>query len=222
MLFFKKSPTIDSFRWDKEGWEVEGVKEGERKWKNAAGDLAVQTFGAQVPTGLPPDWRNAEALRAHVLKSPPPHTAMVAVDVVRSGAGVMCAQYITKEFMRAPSRGHVYMGMVSMPFREFYCNVYFVAMEQGTTGLREVVLVAKGKVQMPKQEHVPVIRNNEELEAMYRQAREGRPKLLGTDDEQWDAQFPDHPVSRVRRYLRHFCATLQVDDNVRRFPPFGG
>lgn len=59
-------PTIDSFTWDRANWTPAESSDRRRIWRNDAGDLMVQQFGLDVPRGLPPHWRDAEALRAHV------------------------------------------------------------------------------------------------------------------------------------------------------------
>ena len=218
----KKKPTIESFKWNTAGWQSQDGKADNLTWHNVAGDFAVQMLGWQTPTGLPSNWRDVDTLRAHLADKQPPKLATVSVDVFSLPTGITCAQYVSKEFMPEPSLGHMYTGMITMPFRDFYCNIVFAAMEHGTTGLREAALVATGKVQLPAQKELPVVRTDEDLDRLYREARQGRPKLSGTDDEQWDAAFPDHPVSRVRAYLRNFRASLEVDSSVKEYPPFGG
>lgn len=214
-------PTIDSFKWNSTGWQPAQSMPGDLSWSNEAGDLVVQVFRRQVPPDIPSDWRDVNALRAQLAELMPPKSASVSTDVFSLPAGITGAQYITKEFMPEPSLGHAYSGMITLPFRDFFCNFVFIACERGVTGVREATLMAAGKVKIPAQEHRRQVRNDEEREAAHRQARQRRPSLLGTDDEQWDAAFPDHPVSRIRTYLRHLRATLKVDSSVKDYPPFG-
>ncbi len=221
MFFRRKKPTIESFRWSTAGWVQTQADANNRAWKKSNSDIAVQKFNWEVSTGLPANWRDANALRDHLSKHPQPQMACVSVDVFQWPAGIGCAQYVTKEHMPPPSLGHRYIGMITMPFRDFYCNVFFVAPELGTTGMREVALAAAGRIQMRKQDSIPTIKSNEELEELYRKARELPPILSGSDDEQWDSAFPDHPVSRVRTYLRAFRESLTVDARVRSYPQFG-
>ena len=222
MLFFKKNPTFDSFRWDSSGWTSERHGPEDRRWVNNSGDMAIQKFKLEVPTGLPADWRCVESLRRAMAVNRPATLGSISIDVIPLRGDVICAQYINKEFMPKPSLGILYHGMVTMPFRDFFCNFFFVTPEHGTTGIREAVLVAKGMVPMPEMKEAPVIKNKEELEEMYRKAREGAPRATACDSEEFDAMFPQHPLSRLRGYLKAFRESLVIDDGVKRHKQFGG
>ena len=222
MFFFKKKvPTIDSFRWDSSGWTFRGQNDKQREWENGAGDLVIQRFVRQVPTGIPLDWRDAESLRRYLATRRPPTLSTVSIDVIRFPTGVAGGQYVNKEFMPEPSHGFLYTGIVTMPFRDFFCNFLFLAPEHGTTGFRESVLMATGKVSVPEQKEIPVIQNEQELEAMYRKARAGAPQVTACDNEEFDAIFPKHPLSRLRGYLKSFRESLAVDTVVKGYAPFG-
>jgi hypothetical protein len=41
------------------------------------------------------------------------------------------------------------------------------------------------------------------------------------DDPRFDQRFPDHPLSRVRRWLRHVLSTARLDPEFAAQPPFG-
>jgi hypothetical protein len=43
-----------------------------------------------------------------------------------------------------------------------------------------------------------------------------------SDDEQYDARFPEHPLSRARRYLASILASLEVDPSLGEAAPFTG
>ena len=216
-------PTISSFKFDKGGWEVTRSEAGEVFRMNEFGDVMVQRFRVARPGGLPPNWRDVRALRAHLLASPSPKMAVISIDVLTLAGGVSAAQYVHKERMAAPSLGMRYAGMLTMPFADFFHNLWFIAEEADPTGYREAALMASGKVEMPpRPEVVPVIESQEQLEAMYAEARNQPPPVTGCDDEQWDAAFPQHPLSRVRGYLRKVRETMTVDAAVRAATPFAG
>jgi hypothetical protein len=40
------------------------------------------------------------------------------------------------------------------------------------------------------------------------------------EDEKYDARFPDHPLSRLRRYLGQLESTIVVAPSARTAPPF--
>jgi hypothetical protein len=68
---------------------------------------------------------------------------------------------------------------------------------------------------------IPLIENEEQLEALYAAAREKTAVRTACDDEEWDAAFPEHPLSRVRAYLRRVRETMAVDDAMRAAKSFG-
>ncbi len=42
------------------------------------------------------------------------------------------------------------------------------------------------------------------------------------DDEQWDVEFPDHPLTLVRAALNRITPTVTLDERFRQLPPFAG
>ena len=43
-----------------------------------------------------------------------------------------------------------------------------------------------------------------------------------SDAPEWDAKFPDHPLSRCRSHLREALAELTLSDEARASAPFTG
>jgi hypothetical protein len=43
-----------------------------------------------------------------------------------------------------------------------------------------------------------------------------------SEDPKYDDQFPDHPLSRVRRYLATIAQSITIDETVKNTPPFRG
>ena len=82
------------------------------------------------------------------------------------------------------------------------------AAERGRTGMREAVLVAQlgfdGWV-LPHP-YAPEVR--------------GRLPFHKGDDPRYDAQFADHPLSRVRAWAHHVVRTARVDPGFAALPPF--
>jgi hypothetical protein len=56
----------------------------------------------------------------------------------------------------------------------------------------------------------------------YDPALEGGLPRNGADDQEWDAHFPDHPLSRVRRTLLTVAPTIRLDAGFKALPPFAG
>jgi hypothetical protein len=115
--------------------------------------------------------------------------------------------------------GRTYLGMLTLPFRDFSFVLKIQCEERGMTGIRDAVLLDRlmrsGEVDLDAtgaltgwaddpydpQNRAAMVRNRaERLE--------------------YDAMFPDHPLSRARVMLEGFERSLRVSSNVRDQPPF--
>lgn len=114
-----------------------------------------------------------------------------------------------------------YVGCFTLPFRDFSFVVKAQCEEEGTTGIRDSFVLATmisedrfdlseaedGKIpgwwQNPYDSTVelPIMRNLSE-------------------DEQYDAQFPDHPLSRLRNILGQLQPVISVSQEVKNPAPF--
>lgn len=107
---------------------------------------------------------------------------------------------------KAPQQptGMTYVGSITLPFRDFSFVIKVQCPERGWTGSREAMLLARRMAQGA----VPV--------------SEGRIELPGWDPdaEDFDAEFPGHPVSRARRVLRRVAESLAIDPPVAGLPGF--
>ena len=101
--------------------------------------------------------------------------------------------------------GRTYVGSLTVPFRDFSFVLKCQCAEGGPTGLKEALLFDGSRAA------------NEPM-----QIEGGRFYIPGwdADDPKHDAEFPDHPVARVRRVLDHVAGALVVADAVRELPGF--
>lgn len=118
-------------------------------------------------------------------------------------------------------KGRLYLGSLTFPFRDFSYVLKLQCNELGTTGIRDSIilnnLMGSGEVDVdPKLGKIigwlddPY--NPSEMRAMTRNKSE-RPE--------YDAQFPDHPLSRARCVLNYLEHTVKIADVVKRQPSFG-
>ncbi|MBO0854718.1 MAG: hypothetical protein J2P18_13260, partial [Nocardia sp.] len=82
--------------------------------------------------------------------------------------------------------------------------------ETGRAGKREAGVVRKvGFANMfPPHPYAPEIR--------------GKLPYNAADDPCWDDEFPDHPLSRARRWINHVRRTVRVDPRFAELPAFTG
>lgn len=84
------------------------------------------------------------------------------------------------------------------------------AAERGMTGMREAVVMAKLGPESYFRPHP------------YAPEVQGGLLFHAADHAQWDAEFPDHPLTRVRRTLDVLAEAVRVDPAFTALPPFPG
>ena len=137
---------------------------------------------------------------------------------VKTYDGVQCLQRIEKNQQRVGPesdavQGMTYSGSLIVPRRDFSYVVMIHCREDGTTGVRESTLLA-------------TCGHEERMRHIQRMITKTGPGPMDEgfewDKEQYDVQFPDHPLSRVRRQLRALDTSLRVSAAVKAAPPFTG
>jgi hypothetical protein len=109
---------------------------------------------------------------------------------------------------RSPQPGHLgkyYVGIIWLPFQDFLFQINFESLERGTTGLREaaVALIAEPKSDVTPEPEVVI-----SAEELFEKLRTGTIRRLPSDDPQFDAMFPDHPLTKVRDLQQRFTGNV--------------
>jgi hypothetical protein len=106
--------------------------------------------------------------------------------------------------------GQVFLGSWTVPRDRCSTVLKIQAAESGTTGVREAVVLDRvGPADyVTPHPYAPDLK----VPLPYHVA----------DHEEWDAQFPDHPLSLVRAALRRITPTVVLDDGFKALPPFAG
>ncbi|MGU3284446.1 hypothetical protein [Methylobacterium mesophilicum] len=102
--------------------------------------------------------------------------------------------------------GMEYWCEIVFPFKEFGLKIMIFSPEQGITGIREVVLLDK---------RIAVDERTRKNFADGKLPENWRP-----DDPQFDREFPDHPVSKVRQWLKHIQSNTRIIDSVKEIPRY--
>lgn len=132
-----------------------------------------------------------------------------AEPIVLGGVRGVC-QVVKVPIPNAPT-GQVFMAMIFLAKASCHAMLGCFAEEGGITGMREAAIVAKlgltgGQGWVLPHPYAPEIQS-------------ALPYHRG-DDPTWDAQFPDHPLSRVRAWVRSVTATATVDPTFAALPDF--
>jgi len=125
-------------------------------------------------------------------------------------------------YKRTEGMGYRYTGMLVVEFSGYWCQVTGVFAERGVTGLREARLTARllesGQLKVRKHPFYRRIFTRssgyvlgwfvDPYDAKYR----GVVLRSVADSEEYDAQFPDHPLTRLRSTLKTVRDSLQFLD----------
>lgn len=124
-------------------------------------------------------------------------------------------------YKRIQGTGYRYTGLIVVEFREYWCQITGVFSERGVTGVREAVLTSNllkaGTIRIRKH---PFYRRiftrasgyvegwfSDPYDAEYR----GIVLRSVADNEEYDGQFPDHPLTRLRSTLKTVRNSLHFD-----------
>jgi hypothetical protein len=131
-----------------------------------------------------------------------------AEPVVLGGVRGVC-QVVKAPIPNAPS-GQVFMANIFLAKADRYVMFGCSAAERGVTGMREATIMATLGVGL----------DGWLLPHPYAPEVKGALPFHRGDDPAWDAQFPDHPLSRVRAWVRWATATATVDPGFAALPEF--
>jgi hypothetical protein len=194
-------PSLESLSFDTTGLHLGRTEAGRKVWFSESGDgVSLNFFNKQpdLPSGIesPEQLRNAYLA---MLKN----TAAKLVEVRPVTVSRCRAIRLIIKVPQQPN-GMTYVGSITVPFRDFSYVIKAQCEERGMTGLREAVmfekLVAAGKVTISD-----------------------AGKVVGQhdyDDEQYDSQFPQHPLSRLRNLLNQIETSCAIAPDIQSFPTF--
>ncbi len=194
---FGKRPSAspDSVTFDATRYEFQGDRDGAREWFLPEGGGVGLYFFPRKPDL--PATASTEHLREFYAAQMGGRLQVVECRVLPLD-GVRGIQLIAKG-LDEQTRSAVYLGSLTIPFRDFSFVIKIQCYEQGVTGMREALLVEEalrdstGRIE--GDQFVPV--------------------GWSFDDEQFDDRLPQHPLSRVRRELRHIASTVRIEPTVR-------
>lgn len=190
-------PTLDAIRFETAGCEFRGEPEPGRTrvWFTPDGDgLGLYLF--TIPPDLPLV-RTVDGIRNSYQRGLEASGGLVVeLSVLKIGASPA-----VRAIVKTPQQpsGMTYVGSITLPFRDFSFVIKVQCAEHGMTGLRETVLLDRG------------------LQSGATMSAGAAPD---SDAPAFDAEFPDHPVSRVRRALRGVCGSLVINPDVAAAPAF--
>jgi hypothetical protein len=196
---------------DTTGWTPQGLDQNVLTWQDSQGDgLGLYQF--DLPPDLPASLEDEVRFWERWPESP-------SVAVLRKFVlldGVPALKIINKH-PQEPS-GVLYQGAYIVPRQAFSYVLKLQCAEWGTTGVREAVVAAR-----MLQSGELVIGPNGTVSGWPMSSQDAvNAKPNPAEDERLDAEFPDHPLSRLRNHLRRLEPTIQVADFIKQASPFTG
>jgi hypothetical protein len=217
-------PTIDSVTFDATGMTALGSENADptvRGWQASDGDQITLNFFARRPN-LPADLDRLDDLRAGFRRI----LAKQGLALIELETVVINGCRAVWLIVKAPQKPHgmTYIGSLTFPFRNFSFVLKAVCVEHGTTGMREAVVLERFLAE--RDERVESGGVDNALDGWQRDPFDPSyqaPLMRNlAEDEQYDAQFPKHPLSRVRRFLRSLYSTVLISDELKRTETWSG
>jgi hypothetical protein len=187
------------------GWNEETPIEDLRVWRDIDGDVILLHVSKEAiaPVGADPSelrfWcRNYAAGRGG---------GLIEVRAVDGGTGAS----VIFIYKRLQMPAYVYTGILITSARGTWLLWTIVAGEHGTTGVREALvtadLMSAGKLTI---DDYRLFWAQDPYDPAYRGVDRSVLRFM-SDDDSYDKQFPQHPLSKVRRLLAILPDKVQVD-----------
>jgi hypothetical protein len=190
------SPSLKSITFDDSRYSYQGERNGARIWFLQEGG-GVGLYFFSKPPGLPKGLTVVGQLQDFYAGQMGPKQRIVECRILPLD-GIRSIWLVSTE--PAPQTGGaVYLGSLTIPFKEFSFVVKMQCQEQGITGVREALVVDSA------------LRDGRATFQNGKLIMEG----FSSDDEQFDTQIPQHPLSRIRRELRQIAESLRIEQQVK-------
>jgi TPR repeat protein len=188
-----------------------------RQWRTEDGDM-LELFYYPLPPDIEADMGSLDSVRGFYQQQfTAAGWASIRIDLLDRGAGWQGILVIGK-FPQEPS-GMTYVGSITIPFRDFSYVLRMICREHGTTGVRDSVVMME---ELQKQNGTA----SDIMEGWgadpYDPDSRAELQCNQADAEIYDEQFPDHPLSRLRRMMTTLQDSLELDGMLLENAPFTG
>jgi hypothetical protein len=177
-------------------WSIFARDSSSAAWRDQSGDVITLTFTARRL--LPDNLADDTAMQEHCRSVAEGQRAGLVEVAVASGAEGPCLTYIYK---RLDKPAFKFFGVVTAPVRHGTWVWMIVAGERGTTGMREAVVTTRllddGTLTMESYEASWA---KDPYDPNYSGVERSTLRYM-SDGPEYDAEFPHHPLSKVRREL---------------------
>lgn len=212
-------PNIDSITFETGNWQPIEKQPYKIVWgddvKSLSAVLSLEFFS--MPPDIPVAITDINGIRfIYRTLANQSGAGLISADVVEV-AGIECVETIFK--LPQDKRGMVYIGSLTVPFEQLSYVVKIQSVERGVTGIREAVildkLVGEGfQFNIVDEKMMGWSADPYDPDGDYPLT----PNLA--EDEKYDAQFPDHALTKVRKTLSQIKRTMRLRDELKTLPVF--
>jgi hypothetical protein len=210
---------LEVFTFDTNGWRPEpriaDARANERGaagpcikgWTNDHGDTLTAHF-FQIAPDLPTPFRSVDELRDFHR----PRVAENGGGIVEVEVGTVRGLFLQHSIYKFPKKptGVGYLASLTFPFAQFSYVLKVQALESSPTGVREAkVLEERMKARGGASDPQDLLAGW--MSDPYQPDWKGPCLRNEAEDPKYDARFPDHPLSRVRRTLAQLRGSVAFD-----------
>jgi hypothetical protein len=189
---------LDMVRFSIQGAQLEGEEPSARFWRIASGDrVALHYF--PIPPDIQSDLRDRQTLYRFYEEL----ATGAGLGVVEVGSIQLTDILAVRTIFRKPQQpfGIDFIGAITLPYQDLSYVVKVYCDETGVTGIREALLAhAFRKIEGPGFEKFN-----------WR---------MIVESEEYDSQFPRHPLSRLRAIMKEAQTTIRLNSALRKHKQF--
>ncbi len=219
-MFFRRStyvPSLRDIRFHRDDWRLQEETPQSLMWITPQSDAAKLQLASHA-SRWPFDLRDETAARAFYTQECDSLSGALIEIAVRRIRGFEALTGVFK--YRSPVPGHLgmyYVGIVWLPFETCAFQVNFESLERGTTGAREAAVALIERVAPPPQEEPEMLTS---MDDFFERVRSAKVRAIPSDAAAYDAAFPEHPLSKVRRLMAQFEAEAIFEKRLSALKPF--
>ncbi|XZF13196.1 hypothetical protein ACTHGU_15520 [Chitinophagaceae bacterium MMS25-I14] len=213
--FRKEKVTVGSITIPDFGWPKEKEDSSVIQWVNPERDTAVSVNFIELTPNIP-TIKNITALRDFYRKIVNESGGgIIEIEILQVG-GILVIKSIIK-LPQKPS-GMTYIASLTMPFRDCSFVLKVQCAEVGITGIRDAVIVdrsiAEGTLDMTGNGIAGW------FEDPYDKACTEGFLMNKSEQEIYDKEFPDHPLTRARKIIRQIESSFKLKPEIKKLTPF--
>ena len=213
-IFGRKRISIEDVDVKLDGWHLAGRDDLVVQYNHQNGDVfSINFFNKQPDIGAPlNDVTGIRDFYRQMLISN--NMALLECDV--HSIGGLPSVYMLAKVPMEP-RGFIFLASHTIPRQKHSFVLKYQAMESGMTGVREAVVL--------NMHPTPKIDGNTNrivgwCADPYDSSLEYAVMRNKADATDYDSQFPDHPLSRTREFMKQLPQWVTLSENLLRTPEF--